>query len=292
MSWNNYGFDATAVTIKLLVENGPSRTIASNVINSGSYSWLAGRLSSGSYITDGAYHLQVCAGTVCDASNNYFWVTTMTIPDTIALTTPNGGELWFVDSSQAIFWNANSASANVAIAFQAEGEDDLHHIATTSNDGRFDWSVGLAADGTRVTRSGRYNIWICLDDYYSNTADGQRCGVNGQPFIMQIPSLPVTVVAPNGGEVWPRGTAQVVRWTGADLNSFIRLDLFNQDLPSNDPAAVVNLFTMLNNDGDYSWTIPTTLTPGNYKMYIACHAYCYYNTPGFSDLSDASFVIE
>lgn len=95
-------------------------------------------------------------------------------------------------------------------------------------------------------------------------------------------SLPfITVTSPNGGEVWTMGTAQSLTWMD-NLSENVTLRL----LKGNALALVISRNTA--SDGSFTWTIPTTLTPGSdYKLRVVSKA-----TPSLRDDSDAGFTIQ
>lgn len=73
-----------------------------------------------------------------------------------------------------------------------------------------------------------------------------------------IPSI--TVLYPNGGEKWQKGSAQIIKWNSANVSSvYIKLRK-GSDTYSGTEGVVSNI---VSNAGFYQWTIPTTLPDGN-----------------------------
>ena len=100
-----------------------------------------------------------------------------------------------------------------------------------------------------------------------------------EPFtITSVPptsQASITVTSPNGGETWKQGETHNITWTSSGLHSgdkgMIRLFDTNNSIP---PAFYVDNISM--SDGLYTWTIPSNITPGLYKIEI-------YDTYGASD---------
>jgi hypothetical protein len=87
--------------------------IAKNVSNSGSHSWDVGKYTySSSVMTapDGEYQVMVCVANVCDTSDAYFSISTVTGQNPITVLSPNGGENWLANSVHQIMWSNLGAS--------------------------------------------------------------------------------------------------------------------------------------------------------------------------------------
>jgi len=61
---------------------------------------------------------------------------------TITVTSPNGGETWFVNSNQNITWTSNETSGNVRIEYSTNnGSSWTNIIASTADDGTHPWTI-------------------------------------------------------------------------------------------------------------------------------------------------------
>jgi parallel beta-helix repeat protein len=95
------------------------------------------------------------------------------------------------------------------------------------------------------------------------------------------PDASITVTSPNGGEVWPAGSTQTIKW----LNSTKVGNSLSIDILKN--GNVINGFCPAQNTGSASWTIPEDQIPGNdYRIRITDTANANYN-----DTSDSNFTI-
>jgi len=115
----------------------------------------------------------------------------------------------------------------------------------------------------------------------------------------------ITVLSPNGGEVWQIGKTYLIRWSSQGLppDLLLEIDLL-QPIPGSIPeqwSVVYTVAPAVKNTGEFSWTIPLTInlgeatqtiTPGQYWIGIntgprvASGKYV-----GIGDKSDAPFSI-
>jgi hypothetical protein len=115
----------------------------------------------------------------------------------------------------------------------------------------------------------------------------------------------ITVLSPNGGEVWQIGKTYLIRWNSQGLppDLLLEIDLL-QPIPGSIPEQWSLVYTVapaVKNTGEFSWTIPLTInlgeatqtiTPGQYWIGIntgprvASGKYV-----GIGDKSDAPFTI-
>jgi len=76
--------------------------------------------------------------------------------------------------------------------------------------------------------------------------------------VSSVPSI--TVISPNGGEVWQTGTTQVIRWLSTGNIPIV--DITTTNVPS------VYIASSILNSGSFSWTIPADFPPGQYKLRV------------------------
>src|SRR5439155_976665 len=114
----------------------------------------------------------------------------------VTVTAPAGGEVWVIGSQQQITWTAAGAG-DVSIALSRNGEPVQTIIDRTPNDGAELWTVAGPVTTARI-------LITLLDD---PTLSGES---HDDFFITQTPG--VTVVEPNGTEVWTVGSRQLIRW--------------------------------------------------------------------------------
>lgn len=93
-------------------------------------------------------------------------------------------------------------------------------------------------------------------------------------------SVPITVVSPNGGESFSKGTTKTIKWSSS-TGSNVKIDLYK--------AGVFKQTIVSNtlNDGSHSWTVPSNQVVGNdYKIKITSTS-----NLAHSDMSNNDFKI-
>ncbi|MBW3021334.1 hypothetical protein KY328_00280 [Candidatus Woesearchaeota archaeon] len=81
-------------------------------------------------------------------------------------------------------------------------------------------------------------------------------------------TTPITVTAPNGGEIWKAGTVQTIRWTyEGNLGSFVKIELLKGGVLNRTIASYAWIGT--GGSGSYNWLIPYAQAAGeDYRIRI------------------------
>lgn len=98
-----------------------------------------------------------------------------------------------------------------------------------------------------------------------------------------IEPAPITVVSPNGGENWIKGTTNLITWSSyGNPGAYVRIELLKGGVK----YKTISYLTP--NDGSYSWSIPSfgIEVGNNYKVKITSVTNSKYN-----DTSDNNFAI-
>jgi hypothetical protein len=134
-----------------------------------------------------------------DGSDNYFRITS---PDTITVTSPNGGNTWYKGTTPSITWTSNvNAGSYVKIELLKAGSPHLTISASTPNDGSFSsWPIPNS-----VPTGTDYRIRI------TSTTNPSITDTSNADFTITSPTS-ITVTVPNGGQTWKRGTSQIITW--------------------------------------------------------------------------------
>ena len=104
--------------------------------------------------------------------------------------------------------------------------------------------------------------------------------VRDNPSSLPSPSPTVTVLSPNGGDVWQIGTIQTIQWTSSNLTSSVKIEL------SRDGGNTYQLlFSNQPNAGSVSWTVTGTET---FQALIKITSM---TDSTVTDVSDAPFTI-
>jgi hypothetical protein len=207
--------------------------------------------------------------TITDQSNSNFTLCIGTPNGSITVTSPNGGETWQIGTINTITWTDNLAE-NVKIELLKA--DTLYSVVTNSAPSTsFDWYIA-----NTIPAGSNYKIKISsiLDPAINDRSNSIFNLCSGTP------SGTITVTAPNGGELWQRGTTHSITWTD-NLAEDVKIELYK--------GGVLNA-TLTNGTGgnSFNWYIANTITPASdYKIRISSIL----DPSGISDLSDADFSI-
>ncbi|MBU1706878.1 hypothetical protein KKB28_03060 [bacterium] len=197
--WDSDALDGNVtITINRDYPTGGWETLYSGTANDGEQPWLVTNPTSENCrirIVGDAY------GGARDSSDADFTIT----DPYITITSPNGGENWFWGETHDILWNSG-AGGNVDISLNRDyptGEWESLFTGTP-NDGVESWEV---SDPT--TSNARIRI---ISSYNPSIRDSS----NGD-FSISDPTL--TLIIPNGNEIWTAGSNEAIGWTGEGLLS-------------------------------------------------------------------------
>ena len=188
----------------------------------------------------------------------------------IRVTSPNGGEKWTRGTTRIIKWTSTeNPKSYVKIELIKPGMPNKLIVSSTLNDGSHTWVIpATQAPGTN------YKVKI------TSTTNAAYNYISDNYFTIPIPSF--TVVSPNGGEKWTRGTTRIIKWTSTENpKSYVKIELIKPGVPNK----LIVSSTL--NDGSHTWLVPATQTSGtNYKVKITSTTNAAYN-----DTSNKDFTI-
>ena len=240
---------------------GAWEAIAMNTANDGTQPWTVTLPASA------AARVRVTSvnnGTINDVSNANFNI----VPRSITITSPNGGENWIVGDVNNIMWTSVGLSENVRIeinrTYPSASWSDI--TASTANTGSYPWTVNLPTSSTaRIRISGAVTTTV------KDTSDGN----------FTIGQRTLTVLSPNGGEIWPVGSSQNITWTSTNVIGNVSVQL-NRTYPG---GVWENLFMGTANDGSEPWIANSPATP-TARVRVISVTY-----PATGDSSNANFTI-
>lgn len=223
-----------------------------------------GRYPEGSLILAGS----VLYGMTNKGGDSDFGVVfSLPLPSSIAVISPNGGEILAIGGSHEITWSSTGMIDNVNIDYSIDGGGSWTSIITgTENDGGYSWTVPNTPSGSCLVR-------------VSDMASPAVTDASDASFTISAPFVAVT--SPNGGEAWQRGTAQAITWISAGVAN-IKIQLLKGTLlySTITPSAPAT-------SGSYIWNIPVTLpVAANYKIRIVSKT-----DSAVKDSSDGYFTI-
>jgi len=191
---------------------------------------------------------------------------------------PNGGESWVIGATDTICWSAsdNVGLDSLVVEYTTDdGSSWLYVSSPPAQDTSYEWIVpATPSDECRV----RVSAYDVHDNIGTDVSDDVFSIVDGE-------APTVTVLTPNGGELWFCGTVYPVAWQSQDnigIDSLnIRLSL---DAGATYPVLVAHIG---GNDSAFDWTVPDTTS-----------AQCLIRITGYdvsgntdTDVSDSLFTI-
>ncbi|MFX1501749.1 MAG: GPI anchored serine-threonine rich family protein, partial [Promethearchaeota archaeon] len=114
------------------------------------------------------------------------------------------------------------------------------------------------------------------DQYQIKISDAANPSVYDYSDHFEIFTPRITIISPNSMSSWETDTSQRINWTSKGDISEVKIDLYL------DAAFVMEISTNTSNDGEYTWTIQSTLTDSDqYQIKISDAA-----NPSVYDFSD------
>jgi uncharacterized repeat protein (TIGR01451 family) len=189
---------------------------------------------------------------------------TVTVIDTL----PAGvSGIQFPDSNSG--WNCSLSSLTVTcnLAASSLGVGAAPPIAITVS---APTAAGSITNTTAVSSS-------TADPTSSNNSASSTTTVQAPPSTASI-----TVVRPNGGEIWRINKRQNIQWTSTGVSGNVKIELSRNGGGAN--GTWETLFASTPNDGVQSWTVTGATTSARIRV-------CGVNAPAVCDESNANFTI-
>ncbi len=182
----------------------------------------------------------------------------------ITVTNPHSGSIWYNGQTYTITWNkVGQMDDHVKIRLLKNGAKVLDITNSTLNNGSYQWTV------PNSVQSGNYVIRVkTLDNQVYD--DSNIFTIANQPS----PSGSLTVVKPAAGDCWEKNKTYLIQWNSSNITELVKVRLYQGS------TRVLAISDSTDNDGSYSWTIPNSLSDGNYKIMIKTLSNQY------SDMSD------
>ena len=217
--------------VQYSVNGGTSySTLASNITGT-SYTWNVNNNPSTNVYVRVRDNQNTCRK---DASNSANTI----LAATPVLTSPNGGEVWNVSSTNNITWNTASLYGPVFIEYSTDNGATWNIVvSSTSNTGSYSWTIPF-------TPSTQTKVRI------SNVSNPSLSDVSNSTFTIQIPTPVVT--SPNGGETWYAGESRSITWQSSSFFS----STVNIEYSLNGGTTWNTIANNQTNNGSYSWTVP------------------------------------
>jgi len=234
-------------------------TLFASTANDGSESWAV----SGSTTAQARIRItSIDVPSLSDASDANFSI----VQPTITVVVPNGGETWAVGANETIQWTSSNLTGSVKIELSRSGGSTYETLFTsTANDGTESWTVS-----SPVTSQARIRI-TSIDISTVNDASDANFWITQQS---------VTVMVPNGGEIWPVAVSRTIMWTSNLIAGGVKIELSR-----NGGSTFETLFDSTSNDGSEAWLVTGPVTSQALARISSVL------NPGVVDISDAAFRI-
>ena len=185
------------------------------------------------------------------------------LPPPFTLTSPNGGENWSAGTIRTITWKYTGNPGSYVKIELLKGAS-VNRIITSyalkgsNGTGSYNWTVP-----STQTQGADYKIRI------TSTMNSSATDTSNAVFTITGPPPPaITLISPNGGETWKRGTVQTIRWTyTGNPGSIVKIELLKGVVVNRIIASFASTGT--GGNGSYRWSIPASQTTGtDYKIRI------------------------
>ncbi|BDS11782.1 T9SS type A sorting domain-containing protein [Aureispira anguillae] len=187
----------------------------------------------------------------------------------ITLVQPNGGEVLYACETYPVQWTQTGTVSNYwNIDYSLDGGIIWTSVASNylSTNGQFNWTVPNVQSSTVLMR-----VRDALNTTTEDTSDA----------VFTI-NIPITLISPNGGEVWKGRTVQNITWNAAGTSNSYTIQYSTDNGTNwNNLAIGYNSPT-----GTYSWTVPSMDTTTTCMVRVMDHVQnC------MQDVSNAVFTI-
>lgn len=157
----------------------------------------------------------------------------------ITLTAPNGGETLIGGTTYNIKWQGSITFDQIDLEYY-NGSKWVVIKYGAEDKGSYSWKV----PGISTSKA---EVWVRGRSSSGNPADFS----DGTFTITQPPAGSITVTAPNGGEVWAKGSTENITWTSSGEVGNVRIR-YSTDNGFNWTTIVSSTA----NDGSYAWNLP------------------------------------
>ncbi len=171
---------------------------------------------------------------------------------------PNGGEVWHALEKREISWVTVGTVPEVDLSFCVETDDPKAPCIsnTANNEAMFIIDKNITNQGKYIwdlprTIGERFRFKIC------DSSQSEICDLSDQTFVIRTP---LEIVHPRGGELWPVGSDQEIRWQTFGNVSRILVQYAKKQAPekgkSSEPIQWKTLTEGLDNQGHFLFKVP------------------------------------
>ncbi len=256
ITWTSYQTSG-AVKIEYSLNNGVDWTeIIGSAPDDGSHPWTIPDTMSYNCLV----RISDTNGSLSDISNSVF---TICSEPFIIVISPNGGEIWSVDSTYNITWASAGTSGEVRIEYSINNGYDWETIADRILDEEtYGWLIPNTTSDSCLVRV------TDLDGSPADTSDA----------VFRIVSF-ITVISPNGGEEWYNEDYHNITWMSAGTSGGVKIEY-----SINNGLDWAEIIASTPDSGFYLWNPPDTVSD-------SCLVSISDTNGSVSDISDSVFSI-
>jgi len=250
--WVTQGTVSQNLAIEYSIDSGTNwLPIAAGVSNLGSYVWTP----PGSAVQDEQNHARI---RISDLNDPTIWDTSdadFEIKWRFNVTSPNGGEKWYVGRTNTIRWEAARNLNTVVIDYAPDGSNYNRNIVFgyaglggTSN--MFVWASTNLTPGyyaNWVSESGRIRV---------QSLAGFGADVSDNPFVL----AGIVITDPTSVSAWKKGESFNIRWAAAGAGSTVKIE-FSATGPAGPYAIIAAAAPNVPGANSYLWQVNVNPTP-------------------------------
>ncbi len=168
----------------------------------------------------------------------------------IKVTHPWSGSRWNIGDAQDIIWTSTGVTqSSVKIMLWKDGTFVTDIVGSVPNNGRYRWLIpGSIAPGL-------YKIRV-------RAIGATTVGISPQ---FEITGAKITVTEPNTNVTWKPGETHLIQWTHTGpMSNYVSIKLY----PNQSGQSVYSIVNSTDNDGSYSWAIPSNVPSLDYTLAI------------------------
>ncbi|OFY87430.1 MAG: hypothetical protein A3F72_04325, partial [Bacteroidetes bacterium RIFCSPLOWO2_12_FULL_35_15] len=233
MTWSPAGTSGI-FNIYYSTDNGSTFTSVATNIAANNYNWVVPNTPSTTCLVKVQDATTSCQ---MDLSNAVFEIS----PATPILVTPNGGEIWTINSNRTITWTASTFFTTLKLEYSTDNGATYNLItAAAPNTGTYTWNIPNTPTTQAKVKA-------------SNSSGSTVFDVSNAAFTIQLPWNFITV--PNGGEVWRSANSHSITWDATAFTSAVKIEY-----SINNGSTWGTIVASASNTGSYAWTIPQMVT--------------------------------
>ncbi len=192
-------------------------------------------------------------------------------PRPLTIIQPNGGEVWSMGSVQEIRWDSTNLKRSDHLILQYSRDGGATWFRIAQNIPAFTFGYWWQVDNFPTTQ-GRIKILLQEDRSITDQS-------NANFTVQRVPYI--TLLRPNGGEVWTIGQYQNIHWSRQNPGG----NTVDIDYSVDNGTTWIRIATQAEDTGFYLWNVPGPATT-TAKARIRFH-----ETPSVTDTSEAVFTI-